>query len=57
MRVDEKDETREAWDAVKAAVRGYARDPSDEKAVAVQAAWQKVRRLDDLHARCQKQAY
>ncbi|NNG04693.1 MAG: hypothetical protein HKM95_11405 [Inquilinus sp.] len=35
----------EALAAAKAATRAYARDPSDDNAAKVEAAWQTVRRL------------
>jgi len=40
-----------AWAHAKAAVRAYARDPSNSKAEEVRAAWSAIRRLDALAAR------
>jgi len=39
---------REAFQAVKQAVRAYLRDPSPDHAGQVESAWRRIRRLDSV---------
>jgi hypothetical protein len=43
-------ERQQAWNNVKAAVRAYARNPSDHTAAQVEACWQTIRKCDSVHA-------